>query len=252
MEKMACTMGEESLATEYRKRRTLSSKRLDEATWNGEYFIQPLENIDQHPYQFGKGCLSDQILGQTLAYIAGLGPLLPTDHLKSAAQSIFKYNYKTGQERGPCLQRLYVAEDEAGLVLGSWPHGGKPKLPFVYADEVWTGIEYHVATCLIYEGLIDEALTIVKTVRTRQDGYRRSPWDEIECGFHYARSLASWGLIPALSGAYYDAATDTETFNPRISQDNFHCFFSNGKHWGMLHQTKDDNGTVNQKTEILG
>jgi uncharacterized protein (DUF608 family) len=252
MEKLACVMGEESLVAEYRQRRELSAKRLDEATWNGEYFIQPLKNIDEHPYQFGKGCLSDQILGQTLAYLTGLGPLLPADHLKSAAQAVFKYNFKTGPQRGSCLQRLYVAEDEAGLVLGSWPNGGKPKLPFVYADEVWTGIEYQVATCLIYEGLIDEALTIVKTVRDRQDGYRRNPWDEIECGFHYARSLASWGLIPALSGAYYDAATNTETFNPRISQDNFHCFFSNGKHWGMIHQTRDENGTISQKTEILG
>ena len=251
MEKMARALGEEALAAEYAKRRELSSKRLDEAMWNGEYFIQPSENIDEHPYQFGKGCLSDQILGQTLAYITGLGPLLPPEHLRSAARSVYRYNYKTGSERGPCLQRLYVAEDEAGLVLASWPQGGKPKFPFVYADEVWTGVEYQVAICLIYEGFIDEALTIVKTVRERQNGYRRNPWDEVECGFHYARSLASWGLIPALSGAHYDAVTDTQIFNPRVSQDDFHCFFSNGKHWGMLHQIKE-NGKLIQRVELLG
>ncbi|GHV71353.1 hypothetical protein AGMMS49928_22750 [Spirochaetia bacterium] len=252
MEKMAAAMGEDPSV--YRSRRETSARRLDEALWNGEYYIQASagDNIDEHPYQVGKGCLSDQILGQTLAYLTGLGRLLPAEHLKSAAGAIFKHNFKTGPERGPCLQRLYVAEDEAGLVLGSWPKGGKPKLPFVYADEVWTGVEYQAAIDLVYEGLVDEALTIVKTVRDRQDGYRRNPWDEVECGFHYARSLASWGLIPALSGAEYDAVSDTETFKPRIREDDFHCFFSNGRHWGMLHQVKDEKGAFNQKVEILG
>ncbi|MDR2184540.1 MAG: hypothetical protein LBO80_02565 [Treponema sp.] len=252
MEKMARVMGEEELAVQYQKRRELSAKRLDEAAWNGEYYIQPGDDTDGHPYQFGKGCLSDQILGQTLAYLTGLGPMLPRDHLKSAALSVFKYNFKNGSQRGPCLQRLYVADDESGLVLCSWPRGGKPKLPFVYADEVWTGVEYQAATDLIYEGLIDEALTIVKTVRARQDGYRRNPWDEVECGFHYARSLASWGLIPALSGARYDPAANTETFDPKICQDDFHCFFSNGKNWGMLHQVRGPDGSLTRKTEILG
>jgi uncharacterized protein (DUF608 family) len=252
MEKMALAMGEDSLASQYCERRAVSAEKLDGETWNGEYFIQPIENIDEHPYQFGKACLSDQLLGQTLAYISGLGALLPEDHLKKAAASIYKYNFKTGAERGACLPRLYVADDEAGLLLASWPSGGKPRLPFVYADEVWTGVEYQVATFLIYEGFIDEALAIVRTVRERQDGRRRNPWDEMECGFHYARSLASWGLIPALSGVSYDAGADKTSFEPRISQDNFHCFFSNGKHWGMLHQTRGEDGKIDQKVEIIG
>ena len=117
---------------------------------------------------------------------------------------------------------------------------------------MWTGIEYHVATLLIYEGLIDEALTIVETVRARQDGYRRSPWNEMECGFHYARSLASWGLMVALSGAEYDAATDTQRFAPRVSEDNFRCFYSNGRHWGVLTQTRGADGVVKQEVTVLG
>lgn len=249
MEKMAPAMGEDPAP--YRERRERSARGLEARCWNGEYYIQENPIPDSRPYQFGDGCLSDQIFGQTLAYLTGLGPLLDRDRLKSAARAVFRHNYKTGAERGPCLQRLYVADDEAGLTLASWPRGGKPKLPFVYADEVWTGVEYHAAACLIYEGLIDEALTIVRTVRDRQDGFRRNPWDEAECGFHYARSLASWALIPALSGAQYDAATDTESFSPRICQDSFHCFFSNGRHWGILHQTSDPSGAISQTTEIL-
>ncbi len=246
MERMAIVMGDGELAKVYRARREDSAKKLDGLTYNGEFFVQPSEDIDAHAYQHGQGCLSDQLLGQTFAYITGLGDLLPRAHLKSAAQAIFKYNFKRGEQRGACLQRLYVADDEDGLVLGSWPNGGQPKYPFVYADEVWTGIEYAVATLLIYLGQVDEALTIVETVRDRQDGYRRNPWNEMECGFHYARSLASWGVLIALSGAQYDAKTGTQSFSPAIKQPQFRCFFSNGKQWGMFHQ---ENGE--KRVEVL-
>ncbi|AEF80931.1 hypothetical protein [Leadbettera azotonutricia] len=55
-----------------------------------------------------------------------------------------------------------------------------------------------------------------------------------------------------MSGAQYDPASDTETFNPQVCQDDFHCFYSNGKHWGMLHQVKSADGKVTQKVEVLG
>ena len=252
MVKMAQAMGEDALAAEYARKQALSAQRLDQLTYNGEFYIQPIDDVNAHPYQYGTGCLSDQLFGQTLAHVAGLGYLLPQEHVKSAAHSIFQYNFKTGEQRGPCLQRLYVAEDEPGLVLAAWPHGGKPKLPFVYADEVWTGIEYHVATLLIYEGFVDEALAIVEAVRARQNGYRRNPWNEMECGFHYARSLASWGLLVALSGARYDAASGVVSFEPKCNEDDFHCFFSNGDQWGMLHRIKNADGSVSKSVEVLG
>ena len=252
MEQMALAMGDNTLAEEYKTRRALSKQRLDEASYNGEFYIQLSEDVNAHPYQFGVGCLSDQLLGQTFAYVTGLGRLLPEAHVKSAAEAIYKYNFKTGAERGACMQRLYVADDEAGLVLASWPNGGKPKLPFVYADEVWTGIEYQVATLLIHEDYLEEALKIVETVRARQDGYRRNPWNEMECGFHYARSLASWGLLTAYSGVQYDAKANTVDFEPKGDISDFHCFFSNGNQWGMLHQTTQPDGTVKKDIEILG
>ncbi|MDR0399939.1 MAG: hypothetical protein LBH51_03250 [Treponema sp.] len=264
MERMARAMGEEDSAASYRERRERSAKLLDERTYNGEYYIQlegrpglppgenPEGNPDDHPYQFGRGCLSDQLFGQTLAYMAGLGRLLPEAHTKSAARSVFTHNFKTGPQRGPCLQRLYVADDEAGLVLASWPRGGKPKLPFVYADEVWTGVEYQTATLLICEGFIDEALAIVENLRSRQDGYRRNPWNEAECGFHYARSLASWGLLPALTGERRDPLSGAFSFEPRVNKDDFRCFFSDGSRWGILRQRRDGDGNLRQTQEILG
>lgn len=252
MAHMARAAGEEELAANYEERRALSAQRLDAMTYNGEYYVQALEAVDDYPYQFGRGCLSDQLFGQTLAHLTGLGHLLPRKHIASAARSIHRHNFRPRMAGEVCMQRLYVAEDEGGLLVASWPDGGKPALPFVYAEEVWTGIEYQVATLLVYEGLLEEALEIVTAVRARQDGYRRNPFNEMECGFHYARSLASWGLVAAYSGARYDAATDRETFEPRVCPDDFHCFYSNGRHWGMLHQERRPDGTIAQRAEILG
>jgi uncharacterized protein (DUF608 family) len=66
--------------------------------------------------------------------------------------------------------------------MGSMPHGGRPMLPFPYADEAWTGVEYAVAAHCIQMGLVEEGLEIVRGVRSRHDGQRRNPWNEVECG----------------------------------------------------------------------
>ena len=146
------------------------------------------------------GCLSDQLLGQWFAAVVGLGYLLPPEHVRETLQSIYRYNFKHNFRDHANTQRIYALNDEKGLLLCSWPRGKRPALPFVYSDEVWTGIEYQVAAHLIYEGLVEEGLAIVKAVRDRYDGERRNPWNEVECGNHYARALSSWSLLTALSG----------------------------------------------------
>lgn len=128
--------------------------------------------------------------------------------------------------------------DEGGLVLCSWPRGGRPRQPFVYSDEVWTGIEAQVAVHLIYEGMTEEALDIVRGVRSRYDGVFRNPFDEAECGFHYVRSMASWGLLIALSGYQCDLNRRAISFSPAISEEDFQCFYSNGESWGIYRQWK--------------
>jgi len=101
---------------------------------------------------------------------------------------------------------------------------------------VWCGIEYQVASHLIYEGLVEEGLAIVKGARDRHDGTRRNPWNEFECGSHYARSMASYSLLLALSGFRYSAPAKRISFAPRIHKDNFACFFSVDSGWGMYRQ----------------
>lgn len=251
---MAGALGENDKAAEYTALAERGATGHD-PLWNGEYYVQDvvfdpesqarlLTPQDGKPpvddgfprYQYGAGCLSDQLVGQWFAHCVGLGYVLPREKVRTALASVGKYNFRRDLSDHESCQRTYALNDEAGLLLCSWPHGGRPRFPFPYADEVWTGIEYHVAGHMMYEGLIDEGLEIVRAVRARFDGARRNPWDEFECGHHYARAMSSWSLLTALSGQEYSAPDASLTFSPRLPGD-FLCFFAAGTAWGVYSRT---------------
>ncbi len=231
--------GDAAFAEACRQALRAGSEAMDRMLWNGEYYAQKLDDVDCRPYQYGTGCLSDQVFGQFLCHVAGLGRILPEDHVKKALESVYRYNFKQGFRDHFCAFRVYALEDESGLLTCSWPHGGRPKLPFIYADEVWTGIEYQVAAHLVYEGFVDEGLAVAKAVRDRHDGYRRNPWNEVECGHHYVRAMSSWALLTALSGFSCDMAAGTLSFDPPFHPEDFSCFWSTGRAWGTYSQTLD-------------
>jgi non-lysosomal glucosylceramidase len=253
VEEMALRLGESETAHLYHAVFERSSKRLDEMLWNGEYFVQQRDELDRYPYQHGQGCLSDQLLGQLLAHVAQLGHVLPPERVTAALDAIYRYNFHAPLGNHVNLQRSYAFADEAGLLLCSWPNGGRPKLPFVYSDEVWTGVEYHVAAHLIYEGRVREGLTLVAALRARHDGYRRNPWNEVECGHHYARSMASWALIPALTGFRCDVDQKILGFDPVQTEGNqsYHAIFTCGAGWGVYSQDASA-GQVVPRLEVLG
>jgi Glycosyl-hydrolase family 116, catalytic region len=117
-------------------------------------------------------------------------------------------------------------------LLCSWPRQDKLSLPFPYSDEVWTGIEYEVASHLIFVGNTAEGLEIVRTARKRYDGSVRNPFDEYECGHWYARAMSSYALIEALTGVRYDAVTKTLYVHSRIG--DFTSFLSTNTGFGNL------------------
>lgn len=237
---MAAHLGDHGTAARYRDAAARGARRMDALLFNGEYYEQRLDDVDERRYQYGTGCLSDQVFGQLLAHLAGVGYVLPAEHVRSAVTAVYRHNFRTDLSGHHSVQRTYACNGESGLVLCSWPRGGRPRIPFVYCDEVWTGIEYQVATHLVYEGHVEQALRIVEAVRDRHDGYRRNPWNEVECGNHYARSLASWGLVVALAGADYDAPGAVLTFRPRLpDHDGVRYPFTTGTGWGELSITPD-------------
>jgi uncharacterized protein (DUF608 family) len=228
-------------AARYRELAARGSARMDELLFNGEYYIQALDDVDDRRYQYGTGCLSDQVFGQTLAHLVGLGHVLPADHVRSAVAAVHRHNFRTDLSHHESVQRTYALNGESGLVLCSWPNGGRPRIPFVYSDEVWTGIEYQAATHLVYEGLVDEGLELVRAVRARHDGVARNPWNEVECGNHYARSLASWGVLVAYTGAQWDARDRSLALDPAAAGD-LTTFLSTGSGWGRA--SIDSRGVV--------
>jgi len=236
--KMARYLGDNSAADTYQKVFQQGASNLDRLLWNGEYYIQKVDEKQEQAarYQYGEGCLSDQLLGQWFAEVVDLGKLLPQERIRTALRSIFRYNFRQDFSDFPNTQRLYALNDEKGLLLCSWPKDKRPALPFVYSDEVWTGIEYQVAAHLIYEGMVKEGLAIVEAVRNRHDGVRRNPWNEFECGHHYARAMASWSLLTALSGFSYSAPEKELRFRPRVRRNDFRCMYSSGTSWGAYSQ----------------
>jgi hypothetical protein len=186
-----------------------------------------------------------------------LGDLLPADHVRQAIGAIFQHNFRPDLSEHANCQRTYALNDEAGLLLCSWPRGGRPRLPFVYSDEVWTGIEYHVAAHLLYEGWHDQGLELVAAVRARHDGVLRNPWNEVECGHHYARSMASWALLTALSGFHCDMGRGAMSFAPLVDTSTeagaFRCFWSCGRGWGTYAQRRDEaTGAWAPEVQVLG
>lgn len=251
-EEMARYLGQAEKAEEYRKIWVKAAEIVDRNCFNGRYYIQKIDDVNRHKYQYGDGCLADQLLGQQLAHLSGLGYVMEQEHVKSAVKSVYDNNFKETMRNHCNLQRTYALNDEAGLLICTWPDGKRPEIPFVYSDEVWTGIEYQVATHLIQEGYLEEGLNVVKAVRSRHDGIRRSPWNEVECGYHYARSLASYGLLLALSGYHCDIPMSRITIHPVVEEEQFKTFFSCDQAWGTLSvETDNCSGERSLKVEVL-
>lgn len=248
--RMAEAMGDQEAAKNYREILEKGIEKYNELLWNGEYYIQKYEKVMEKKYQYGEGCLSDQLLGQWLAMVAGLGRFLPEERVKKALDSIFQYNFLTDFRNHSNCQRTYALQDEKGLLLCSWPKGGRPPLPFVYSDEVWTGIEYHVASHLLFEGMMEQGLSIVKAVRDRYDGRRRNPWDEVECGHHYARAMSSWGLLLALTGYSFSGPERKIGFAPLVYPEDFRAFWSAGTGWGSYFQRVSEEKRLNAGLQV--
>lgn len=234
-EAMSRYLGDDKSADRYRNLYDSGRRLTQERLWNGEYFIEEGVYVDESApkYQHGKGCLSDQVFGQLAATVAGLGDLVEPEMIRSALSAIYRHNFKSPLGDHENLQRVYAVQDEAGLILCSWPHGERPYYPFVYSDEVWTGIEYQVATHLAYEGMPREALAIARAIRARYDGTRRNPWNEFECGSHYARAMAAYGLLLAFSGFRYDAVAKVAVIKPLLQESPFRSFFCTPQGWGV-------------------
>jgi uncharacterized protein (DUF608 family) len=223
----------------------------DANLFSGEFYIQKIRNFPKDKidagtlsgsvdpskprFQLGDACHSDQLAGQQVAKIAGLGDLLSPANLRKTLASIERYNYKRDLSNWRGSLRTYALNEEAAIVICDYPKGGKPEVPVNYYSENWTGVEYSVSQLMCMYGMEEHAITHVADIRSRFDGKKRNPYDEPEYGHHYARAMSSWGLIPTLSGFRHDAVLDQLTIMPgRKNLRNFRCIWSAHSGWGYF------------------
>ncbi len=260
---MGTFLGETETATEYSALFNKGKAWVEQNLFNGAFYYQkidvkdesvlePYENVlnywnfeaNEIKYQIGEGSGIDQVLAQWHANICGLGEIFDKANVKKSLETIYKHNYKRDMRNhfNPC--RIYCLNDERGTVMCDWPDQlKKPVIPVPYSEETMHGFEYQAAIHMLQEGMVEQGVELIKAVRDRYDGYRRNPWNEIECGSNYARSMASYAALLAFSGFMFDMPNLTIGFNP-IVQGNFKCFWSLNSGWGVFER---DDETVNLK-----
>lgn len=250
-EQMALAMGDPSFAETCKKFVEAGKANFVKMFWNGEYFEQVHDPAQLEHVGSYNGCLIDQVMGQGWAFQVGLDRVLPEDKTKEALAAIWKYNFTP--DVGPYRKerpagRWYAMAGEAGTLMCSWPRGDKLRVTKgfdYYFNECMNGFEHQVAGHMIWEGapgsdLVQHGLAIERAVHDRYDGFKRNPWNEIECGDHYARSMASYGVFLAACGFTYNGPQGHIGFAPKLTPENFRAAFTAAEGWGSYCQKQND------------
>jgi len=245
---MAAHVGDEAFAATCRGLFDRGRDWIDAHLFNGEYYEHEVQapasaaavapsllvgmgarDPAKPEFQLAEGCLVDQLVGQFMAHVCDLGPLVDAGHARTTLRSILKYNLRADLHGHFNNMRVFAMAEDGALLMAGYPKG-RPDNPFPYFTEVMTGFEYTAAVGMLYEGLEDEGLQCIRMIRARYDGRRRNPFDEAECGHHYARAMASWAAILALTGFHHSAVTKTLKLASRPGRYPW----STGRAWGDL------------------
>jgi len=249
-EEMAKACGDEASAHRWHAIFEKGSAACAKECWDEEmkYFVQRIPQ-GQRAADYGNACFVDQVLGQWWSLVNDLGYVLPKDKVDASLAAIWKWNmvgdmslYKYHYER----PRIFIWEKGKGLMICTWPRGDYIKNAILYREEVWTGCEYHAAASMIWEGMVPEGLAVVKAIHERYTDGVRNPWNEIECGDHYARAMSSWSVLLAAQGFTYHGPRGRIGFDPRVTPENHQSFFSAAEGWGTFSQKREGKTQSNE------
>ena len=251
---MAEYLGEPDLAQTYRELFQRGSAWTEQHLFNGSYYVQDIDLQDRSllerygeeqtywneetgeiKYQIGEGCDIDQLCGQWHATLCGLGDIFDPARRRTALESLYRNNFKSTFRDFYNPWRVFGLNDEQGTVICDYPEGSrKPAIPVPYCEESMHGFEYQLAGLLVSEGMLSQGLELVRAVRGRYNGRNRNPYNEIECGSNYARSMASFALLPLFSGFSFDLSQGVIGFDPLVKGAPFSCLWSLGTGWGRV------------------
>lgn len=254
-EEMARDLGDRAFARRCRQLHERGWHKLRTELYNGEYFQNVVDPGRLDSVNSGSGCHIDQLLGASWSRQVGLHDAFASPETTQALKSLWRYNFLS--DVGPYREvykqgRRFAEAGDAGLLMCSFPRDDwgfkeasgeiKGRAFTGYLNECMNGFEYHVAGHMVWEGMVMEGLAIARAIHDRYRPSKRNPWNEIEAGDHYARSMASYGVYVAACGFEYHGPKQRLGFAPRLTPENFRGAFTAAEGWGTYSQTKDDEG----------
>jgi len=250
---MADEMSDPGYASQCRAIAAKGREKMVQDLFDGEYFSNKVDPAHLDSVNSGTGCEIDQVMGQSWAFQVGLPRVLPEKETRTALQSLWRYNFSP--DVGPYRAvnkpgRWYAMPGEAGLLMCTFPRTdwdynrakgqGKKEWSAMYFNECMNGFEHQVAGHMIWEGMLLEGLAVERALHDRYNAARRNPWNEVECGDHYARSMASYGVFIAACGFEYHGPKGHIGFAPRLTPEDFRAPFTSAEGWGTFEQKSDD------------
>lgn len=249
--KMAEALKDTKRAKMYRNLYEKGKKWTNENLFNGEYFYHKIDlkeksiidsyddargywnsEANEIKYQVADGCIIDQMLADFHSALIGCDSVFDKDKKQIALESLYKNNFKKSMRDVTNMWRNFALNDESGTIICSYPKGKNiPAIPIPYCEETMTGFEYALAGLMLSEGKNNYAEEMIKAIRDRYDGEKRNPWNEIECGSNYVRSMASFAFMNLYSGFSYDMTKKHIGFNPK---NNGTYMWSVGNTWGTV------------------
>jgi uncharacterized protein (DUF608 family) len=253
-EQMAIEAGDAAFAEKCRAIFDAGQKNIVAQLYEDGYFVNKPSPKHLDAINSGTGCHIDQVMGQSWAFQVALPRVFPQKETLSALQSLWRYNFTP--DVGPYREvykagRWYAMPGEAGLLMCTFPRsdwnydqakGKGADWAAGYFNECMNGFEYQVAGHMIWEGMITEGLAATRAVHDRYHPSRRNPWNEVECGDHYARSMASYGVFLAACGFEYHGPKGHLGFAPRIHPEQFKAAFTAAEGWGTFSQQAGSTG----------
>jgi non-lysosomal glucosylceramidase len=257
-EQMAMEMNDTEFAVRCRGLAERGNQSISERLFNGEYFVQRPDPLRPGVVGYYGSCDVDQALGQSWACQVGLDRVLDRKKTLSALTSLWKYNF--APDVGPFrkefpLGRWYALPGEAGMIMATNPYGIPDPFHAAWQDtvphfnECMSGFEHQVASHMIAEGMVEQGLAVTRAVHDRYDASRRNPWNEIECGDHYSRAMASYGSFVSMCGFECHGPKQHVGFAPRIGETHFSAAFVTAEGWGTFTQQIADS-TLHASLEV--
>ena len=245
---MADQMNAPEYAKKCRQIADIGREKMVKELFNGEYYQNKVDPAHLDSINSGSGCEIDQVMGQSWAFQIGLPRVFPKAETLSALKSLWRYNFIP--DVGPYREvnkpgRWYAMPGETGLLMCTFPRkdwdyskaAGKGDPGFVgYFNECMNGFEHQVAGHMIWEGMVQEGLAVERALHDRYNASKRNPWNEVECGDHYGRSMASYGVFLAACGFEYDGPKGYLGFAPRLTPESFKAPFTTAEGWGTFSQ----------------